>query len=313
MRRETTFKLHSDTTVTDLDLIRQVAGNPDLASSQVFEFPEFIIAKSGRNSNDTDITPEGQKAAVDRWIGKSIYYNGHSTEPENQIGRITKTWITEEDGITITKGIGYGIHSDVDDAKFAKIKNRIHQEMSCGYDLDKALCSACKSDVDLESATCGNGHKMGEGDAYWMDIEFRPDHVAFVGRPAIEGAGLIAAEEHQATIKTFEDENQQLKDAIASMARDAVDGREFRIWAADEFSKYLRRNHSNMQDDEIEGMVSRMTAKDMLRLGKLEKSKFVERIMSGKQQLQNTEADEYRPTDVKFFDTKSFFKHKRGK
>ena len=66
-----------------------------------------------------------------------------------------------------------------------------------------------------------------------------------------------------------------------------------------------------MPDEDIDGMVSRMTAKDMLRLGKLEKTKFAERVMSGSQQC-NTETDEHqRSSDVKYFDTNSIY-NERG-
>ena len=55
----------------DLELIKKIAGNANLTTEEIFQFPTFIIARSGLNRNHSDITPEGQRAAAKDWVGKS--------------------------------------------------------------------------------------------------------------------------------------------------------------------------------------------------------------------------------------------------
>lgn len=277
MRREVTFNI--DPTVQDIDLIREVANNPDLLPSQVFEFPEFVICKSGKNANNSDVTGTAQAQAVKGWIGKPIYFQDHKTKADNQIGRIHKAWIEEQDNVTVTKGQGYGIHCDEHDSLFARIENRIHQEMSCGYDLIASHCSNCKAEVDLQTETCSNGHKMGN-DAYWLDVEFTPDHVSFVGRSAIEGAGLVAAGAEDEP-KTFD--------------RDTEDAKVMRELALSEFTKYMKRAHLDMSDEDITTLSERLTIKDLIRFARIEKDTFIASLPSGKQQTRNTQDEDLGP------------------
>jgi hypothetical protein len=275
----------------DMEKIRAVAGNPELAEAQVCDFGTFCICHSGLNRNDSDITPEGQRAAVGQWIGKAILLDDHKLKTSNQIGRVYDAWIEDRPDATYTMGRGFGVrtadHADV----FARIENHVHREMSCAYEPIRSVCSACGTELaGPQRMTCQNGHGIGR-DAYARDLEFVPDHVSFVGYPGVPGAGLVLdGAVNLDTLRTYSPE----------LARDAEDGREFRSWAEGEFAKYLRLNGMTAAD--ATSLIKRLSAREMIHLGRIEKSKFEKVIPDGRQQAEAapiTEPEPPPPTTAK--------------
>ncbi len=256
------------TAPADLDLIHKVSGNADLAESDVFLFPPFCICHSGPNKNHTDITADGQKKAADAWIGKAILYRDHESKTENQIGRIYKSWTEDRDGLTYTYGRAYGVRTDDLQDIYKRIESGIHREMSCGYEPVKSLCSLCQSDLAPPAfARCPQGHEIGSGGCYALDVEFRPDHVSFVAAPAVEGAGLVTQGEAERVLRTHGVDLDQLR-------RDAQDGQLVRSWATAEFAKWYRLNNRAAKPEHVESLCSRLTAAEMITLAKLEQAEF---------------------------------------
>lgn len=288
--RLTTIKQYQTPPKIDIDRIRKLAGNENLAESEVFDFPKFIICRSGRNHNATDITGEGQRAAVDAWIGKPIYFKDHETKAANQIGRIYETWIEEENGETVTYGRGFGVKTEDLADIYKRIQNRIHSEMSCAYNPQRSLCSTCKADINLETNQCVNGHIVGNGDTYALDMAFTPDHVSFVGRPAVDGAGLVSnstlnairlyAHGDTTSIPGVDPDTMQ---DLARLSTAAKDGEEFRAWASEEFSRWYALSNADATTEEIHALCDKLSAKEMIRLGRIERERFNEVIPDGKQ------------------------------
>lgn len=250
----------------DLDKIRRVAGNSELTPEEVFDFPKMVICRSGKNHNRTEITREGQQAAVAEWIGKPVYFRDHETTAENQIGRVYDAWVEEVGGETITYGRAFAIRTDDEADLQAKIKNRIHQEMSCGYEVLKSACSICANDTTL--ADCVLHSKQPE--YFARDLEIKPDHISFVGRPAVEGAGLTA-------------HSRQADEADPALQRLAEDGKVFREWTSQEFTRWYGLNNPQSTQEEIEGLTSKLSAREMIRLSRIEQSRFKEIIPDGRQ------------------------------
>lgn len=275
----------------DLSRIRQLANNDELSADELFTFGPFVIARSGVNRNHTDITPDAQKAAVNKWIGKAILSKDHESKTENQIARIYRTALEETDGATVTKGWAYAVKTSDHADLFSRIRNGIHKEMSCAYDLVKSVCSACGSTLEgPEMMRCPQGHGIGADGVFARDVEIEPDHVSFVARPAVEGAGLIAAGAvDAATLKTFMETGKgdvpaDVSGALHELRRDAEDGREFRSWAEQEFKRWFKTTNRDMTDDEIASMTDGLSAKHMMRLARIERDRFHEVIPSGEQQ-----------------------------
>lgn len=251
----------------DLEKVRAVAGNPDLTADEVFLFPKMVIARSGRNHNRTNITPEGQKAAVADWIGKPILYKDHEMKTDNQIGRIYESWTEDVDGETVTYARAFGCKAkdDKEADRQKKIKNRIHCELSCAYECLRSECSVCKADTT--KGDCAIHAAMPEYCA--RDLEFKPNHVSFTGDPAVEGAGLV-------TNARQDDESLRLL---------AEDGRLFREWAGQEFSKWYRLNNRDAKQADIDSLTERLTAREMLTFARVEQAEYHKVIPSGAQQL----------------------------
>lgn len=281
----------------DLDRIRQVAGNTDLAEADIFDFGTFLIARSGVNKNGTDITAEGQKAAASAWVGKPIYFRDHETNSSNQIGRIYSAWTVDDDAGTRTYGKGYGVRTDDLADIFKRIDGGIHREMSCGYEPVRSVCSACGSDLDAKSfSTCPKGHRLGVDGVYARDLEFTPDHVSFVGRPAVEGAGLISGsaitERLGAALRrcgvspdAMVDRNAPPPSAadVDRLSQLAEDGVEFRRWAADEFRCWYQRSNPTATADEVATLTAKLAAREMVALARIERQRFAEVMPDGKQ------------------------------
>ncbi len=270
----------------DLELIKKIAGNANLTTEEIFQFPTFIIARSGLNRNHSDITPEGQRTAAKQWIGKAILFRDHESSSSNQIGRIYDSWVEEVNGETITYGKGYGIltsdHKDI----YKRIENRIHSEMSCAYEIVKSVCSECGADlIGSQKNECPQGHVIGQN-AHARDLEFIPDHISFVGRPGVEGAGLVASEDQQRMLKVFSsigNNPEEIETNLKALKRDAEDGREFRVWAADEFVKWYTMSNPEANSDAVNTLAEKLTVREMLALGRIEKERFHEVMPSGKQ------------------------------
>lgn len=271
--RETTIRQFSSGEI-DLEQIRKVAGNKELTADEVFDFPPFIIARSGRNHNRSDISAEGQKAAVTGWIGKPVYFEDHRTEARNQIARIYHAETKDENGETVTIGRAYAIKTESNRDLLTSIRNGIHREMSCGYEITKSVCNLCG--IDVLTADCPQ-HASDEK-YYVRDLEFTPDHVSFVGRPGVEGAGLIAASRKQST--------------DPQLTKLAEDGKAFRSWAADEFGKWYGLTNPNASDETVKDLTGRLSASEMLTFARIEKDRYHEVVPDGRQQLEAPEQTE---------------------
>lgn len=273
--RTITIKQFNQQTI-DIEKIRAVAANPSLSADDVFDFPKFVIARSGRNHNRTDITGDAQKSAVNEWVGKPVYFKDHELKSDNQIGRIYDSWTEDKDGETITYGRAFAVKCKEDEDLHKKIKNRQHSEMSCGYEPVKSQCNKCGADT--LNSHCPTHEKMPDYCA--RDMEFHPDHVSFTGNPAVEGAGLCnhSREEH-------------LTESLSN-ARLMADGQLFRDWTRAEFSKWFRLNNKTTSAEEIESLTDRLTAKEMLTFARIEQSRFQEVIPSGQQQLTAPESSD---------------------
>lgn len=289
----------------DLDKIREIANNPELAEGQVFDFGKFVIARSGKNHNGTDITAEGQRAAVEKWIGKAILFEDHIMESDNQIGRIYESWIEEQDGETVTLGRGYGIITDDHQDLFARIKNRIHSELSCGYEPVRSLCSLCDNELDRTTYTCPQGHGEDTDGFFCKDVEFNPHHLSFTGNPAVEGAGLVAASRGaEPTENAPVSMKQEQQDRLQVLAKD---GEVLRQWANREFVTWYKRNRPATPDSEIKSIANRLTAREMMQFANVEETRFRESIGSGKQ-VSETPTDDKPDEVVTYGDVNAIYK-----
>lgn len=300
----------------DLDKIRSVAGNPELTTDQVFDFGTFVVCKSGVNRNGTDITAEGQKAAVNDWIGVPIYFKDHETEASNQIGRIYDSWIEERHGETVTLGKGFGVMtSDLADI-FTRIENKIHKEMSCAYEPTKSVCSECNSDlIGDHFMVCGNGHSVGRDGVYALDLAFVPDHISFVGRPGVEGAGLIAADDQNKMLRVFADLGDDPEQTIQELRRDAEDGKEYRSLVRAEFVRWYGLSNKDANGEEIELLADKLSAKEMAQIAKMDKERFNSLLPGGGKQLSVSPpvVDEASVMEPEFKNLKDLFQNREKK
>lgn len=284
--RTTTIKQFQASSL-DLEAIRKIAGNDSLCEADVFDFGTFIIARSGVNRNHCDITPEGQKAAVKEWIGKAILFRDHESNASNQIGRIYEAWTEDRpNGETVTLGKGYGVKTDDLADVFKRIENGVHREMSCAYEPTQSVCSQCSADL-IDFVKCPNGHSIGV-DAYARDVAFVPDHISFVARPAVVGAGLIAAADQERWLRVFASVGEtpaEAEQTLRTLQRDADDGKAFRAWAQDEFSRWYGLANPSANDADIQALAEKLTAKEMISLGQIEKQRFHEVMPLGGNQV----------------------------
>jgi hypothetical protein len=297
-----TIELREHASKPDMEKIRQVAMNPDLSESQVFDFGVFLIARSGLNRNNTDITAEGQRAAVKSWIGTPIYFRDHKVESTNQIGRIYDAWIEERRGETVTYGRGFGVITDDHRDIFARIESGIHREMSCAYEPVKSICSECNSDLIGDRLdACTKGHEVGRNGVYARDVEFVPDHISFVGRPGVEGAGLIAASDQKRLLKVFNDLGDDPEQTIRLLKRDAADGQAYREFVSTEFSKWYGLANPDAEQTEIDELASKLSAREMSSLARIERERFHKVLPSGGKQLSVAAPDEDREVSLPEF------------
>ena len=300
----------------DLEAIQKIAGNNNLTEEEIFHFPTFIIARSGLNRNHSDITSEGQKAAAKNWIGKAILFKDHESSSSNQIGRIYDAWTEDLENETVTYGKGFGVLTDDHRDIYKRIENRIHSEMSCAYEIVKSVCSECESElIGNNRMDCPNGHVIGK-DAHARDLEFIPDHISFVGRPGVEGAGLIASADQQRMLKVFSsigNNPQEIEDNLKALQRDAEDGREFRVWASDEFTKWYTMSNPEIKSDDVNTLASKLTVKEMLSIGRIEKERFHEVMPSGKQFCESPPETETVSDDGELLSLKEISETMKGK
>lgn len=290
--------LQTFSTEPDFSKIEALIGsevNPD----EIFDFGSFVICRSGATRNPVVISDEGQRKAVDKWIGKPILLKGHDYQSTtNQIGRIYDAWIEERDGETYTMGRGFAPRTESDKDIHTKIKYRQHIEMSCGFDPIKSVCSVCNSEINQEKRICGNGHSVGEDGCISIDLEFEPHHIAFVGDPAIPQAGLVAA--HRIT-----------EAELTVMQRDAEDGRKYRESLIHAFAAEYRKSHFDASDDEINGLVRNMAADGIQKLTATiaERRTFAD-LPKGQQSAANRNEDE--PEDGPIPSAKDLIAEKRN-
>lgn len=283
----------------DMTKVRAVAMNPDLTENEVFDFGTFIICRSGVNRNHTDITGEGQKIAAKDWIGKAILFRDHESESDNQIGRIYDAWTEDRPGEVVTLGKGFGVLTDDLADLYKRIENGIHREMSCAYEPVKSICSECNADlIGDRLLNCSNGHAVGRDGTYAKDVEFKPDHISFVGRPAVEGAGLIAASDEKKLLRIFAELGGDPEATIRELRRDADDGKAYREFVTDEFTKWFGLANPDAEQDEISNLAGKLSAKEMCRLARIEKERFHEMLPQGGKQMMSSspEPDEQAET-----------------
>lgn len=302
-----TFRQHYNAS-PGMDKIRAVASNPDLDEAQVFSF-DFVICHSGTNSNGVDITAAAQKKAEKEWIGKAILYSDHKEQAPNQIARVYDSWIEERNGVTYTMGRGFGIRTDDLQGIISRIENHIHREMSCGYDLNAAVCNLCQSDIG-DNLACPQGHNNRTEGFVRQDVDFSPDHISFVHGPALEFAGLIAAERVSDALTTFSrdgavldlrtalhtpvrndehyDETMQRLSRIYSLSKD---GQTFRNWTTQEFCTWYGRNNPNTTNEATKALTDKLSAEEMISLARIEQERFRQVLPSGKQ-VSQTKDDE---------------------
>ena len=297
MQKTIPIKLYSQSNV-DIAIVREVADNPDLDESKVFFFGPFLICASGRNFNSTELDGEAQRTVVKAWAGLPIYYGeiDHDEKARNQVARIYDAWTEERNGRTETWGKGYGIWTNGNKDLFDEIDGKVKKEMSCGIDVSKSVCSVCAAEIDLSNqpaffGSCPNGHTAGQDGCYFRDVEWQPVHLAFVGRPGIEGAGLTeaASEADTTALRTYLRTGKgelapDLAEPIQSLRRQAAEGQEFREWAEAEFRKWYRSNHPSDPSENVDDLASRLTAREMVRLARIERDRFHELVGDGSQQ-----------------------------
>jgi len=270
----------------DIHKIRIVAGNKKLQLEHVFDFGSFVIAKSGVNRNHTDISAEAQRLAAERWIGKAILFRDHESTTDNQIGRIYDAWTEDRQDGTYTLGRGYGIKTEDTKDIFARIESGIHREMSCAYDPTKSICSQCQSELTGDRLmSCPQGHEIGRDGVHAIDLEFMPDHVSFVARPAVDGAGLVAAGDQNKLLRIFRELGDEPEQAIRDLKRDAEDGRAYRSMIADEFAKWFGLAHPDSTDEEIRNLAAKLSAKEMCNLARIERERVHEMLPNGGRQM----------------------------
>ena len=286
MKRQTTIRQFGN---INLPAIQKVSGNENLTESEVFNFPPFIICRSGVNANGTDITAAGQKDCVQDWVGKAILFaaEDHANTASSQVGRIYQSWTEDKDGETVTYGKGFGIRTDDLKDTFAKIENRIISEMSCCYSPLQSLCSDCKGELDLSTNQCDNGHTVGSNDVVALDTKLQPQNISFCGIPAVENAGLLAASSN-ARLREYE----QISKDLPALRIAADDGREYRQWAQKEFSKWYGLSHPDAKDDAIKTLAEKLSAREMINLGRIEQKRFSEIMPDGKQITELPEEDD---------------------
>ncbi len=261
----------------DLDKIRADAGNPDLQESDIFDFPKFLICRNGMTANGDEISAEAQRSAVSQWVGKPIVIDHDLKHTNQQVGRIYDAWVEETNGETVTYGRAWALKAKDDKEKDLqkKIKNRQHREMSLAANINRAICSSCKSNLELPRFACPKG--CPDGHPIHQDIT--PVHVSFVADPAVEGAGLVT----HSSANSGDDQ---------SLHRLAEDGRLFREWTTNEFSKWYRLNNKTISAEEIKTLTDKLSAREMLTFARIEQDRYREAIPSGEQQLTAPEETE---------------------
>lgn len=95
---------------------------------------------------------------------------------------------------------------------------------------------------------------------------FEPDHISFVSDPAIEGAGLVLNSADHARLSKL-----------------AQDGETFRQWASDEFRRWYQRSYPQATADESETLSEKLSAREMVTLARIEKTRFAEALPDGRQ------------------------------
>ena len=93
---------------------------------------------------------------------------------------------------------------------------------------------------------CPQGHVIGQN-AHARDLEFIPDHISFVGRPGVEGAGLVASTDQNKLLKVFAsigETPEEVETNLKTLQQQAEDGKEFRQWVTEEFTKWYELTNS---------------------------------------------------------------------
>jgi len=264
-----------DASDADLELIRADAGNPALTVDDVVIYKRSMIARTDVTANGSRFTKGALVHAAPTFIGKPVNFDHSHKEASKQIARIYDAYTQDIGESTFLYVKSYSIKTDSDKDLQMKLSNRQHREQSMGIEVGKATCDKCQTDVTATGICPEHGS---DADYTYTISEFSGHHLAYVGDPAVEGAGVLT---HS---KQDEIDPETLKLA--------EDGKAFRVWASDEFGKWYSLNNADTTDEEITTLCGKLSAKEMVRLSRVEQSRFSEIIPDGGQQLEAPKDDD---------------------
>lgn len=271
-----------DVADADLERIRHDAGNPDLSSDDIVIFGKSMIARTDVTANKTRFTRDALQAAAPSFIGKPINFDHEYREAAKQIGRIYDAFTEDKGNTTFLYVKAYAIKTESDADLQKKLLNRQHREQSMGVDILKAHCSACSTDVMKSQGICPQ-HPDGDITV----TECIGNHVSYVGDPAVEGAGLVTNSKGNVVNDRGPDDTDQT-DRLHRLAKD---GEYFRLQVSQEFSKWLTYNNPTLSRADVETLIDKLSAKEMMTFARIEKERAIEDMPDGKQQSEVPETD----------------------
>lgn len=273
-----TIQVTMNESQSDLDKIRKDAGNAALQFGDVVVFKPSMIGRSDVAANGIFFSRESLEQAAATFVGKAINFDHDAEKASEQVGRIFDAFTDTVDDTTFLYVKFYAIKTDGDADLHAKLLNRQHREQSMGIDIQAAHCTSCRQDVIPTDGKCPE-HCADDGYSYIVD-SFTGDHVSYVGRAAVESAGVTMAKDD------------------SMIGRDAPIVNEdvtfFRDLAATEFKKWWGLNNRNTSGDALDTLVAKLSAKEMIRLAQIEHATFTKVLPDGKQ-ISEVREDEQSP------------------
>jgi hypothetical protein len=265
---------------SDLAKIRADAGNPELTLEDVIVFGKSLIARSDLPGNRILFPAETLKHAAHTFVGKAINLDHQYEQAAKQVARIFDAWTEDAAGATYLYVNSYAVRTaDLADVH-TRMFNRQHREMSMGANIRQAVCSVCNKDVMPHKGKCPE--HFAQADCVTVVQDFEGEHVSFVGDPAIEGAQLLNSKQPTPAPQPAQTELLKL----------AADGELLRNWASQEFAHWFQRNNPTIAADDIKTLADKLTAKEMLTFARVERSRLIDGVPPGAQQLQAPPDDE---------------------